>query len=323
MGCASSFEIIEDHFENEDISFSANVYKPDGEGPFPAVVMVHGSKNHTKDFYTEYSEYFAQNGIVTLNYDNRGHGNSGGNLWTSTFQDLGSDVASAVEHLKSLDYVDPNKIGLWADSHGGWIVLITDEISDNIEFIISKAGPSVTPLQTVYFDVENNYLDKSGIPENEKKRILNMYPKIFEYLTRNRSDSLWNSLRQDLDYFESTPYFKNSFDNYYKELLSPPDKTEPISEIEIAPSGRDYDFNPKAYLENLNTRMLIIYGTADQLIPADECIRVVRNIQNPVIELKVYKYADHGIRIHRKPDILFAPKFPDGYLESLVNFIKE
>lgn len=321
--CTSSFEIIEDKFENAGITFSTNIYKPQGQGPFPAVVIVHGSKNHTKDFYTEYSEYFAENGIVTLNYDNRGHGSSEGNLWTSTFQNLGSDATAAVEHLKTLDYVDSNKIGLWADSHGGWIVLIADSLSDNIDFIISKSGPSVTPLKTVYFDVENNYLNVQKTPNKEKGRILNMYPMIFEYLTKNRSDSLWNQISNNLEYFEPTPYFKNSFDEYYKELLLPPDKIAPINEIQIAPSGRDYDFDPKPYLENLKTRMLLIYGTSDKLIPTSECIKVVENIQNPNIDLKVYEGADHGMRIQRKPDILFTPKFPDGYLEGLVEFIKE
>lgn len=321
--CTLSFEIIEDEFENADIAFSANIYKPKGKGPFPAVVIVHGSKNHTKDFYTEYSKYFAQNGIVTLNYDNRGHGKSEGNLWTSTFEDLGSDVVAAVEHLKSLDYVDPKKVGLWADSHGGWIVLIADSLTDDINFIISKSGPSLTPLKTVLFDAENNYLGVRMTPEKEKERILKMYPNIFEYLTRNRSDSLWNTINQDLKYFESTPFFKNSFDEYYKELLSSPDKIKPINKIQIAPSGRNYDFDPKPYLKNLKTRMLLIYGTSDKLIPTGECIKVVKNIQNPNIDLKVYEGADHGIRIQRKPDILFEPKYPDGYLESLVKFIKE
>ena len=67
FGCSSKHKIIGTEFKNGDITFSANIYKPEGNGPFPAVVMVHGSKNHTKDFYTEYSEYFSDNGIVVLN----------------------------------------------------------------------------------------------------------------------------------------------------------------------------------------------------------------------------------------------------------------
>ena len=66
LGCSSKHKIIGTEFKNGDITFSANIYKPKGNGPFPAVIMVHGSKNHTKDYYTEYSKYFADNGIVTM-----------------------------------------------------------------------------------------------------------------------------------------------------------------------------------------------------------------------------------------------------------------
>ena len=321
LGCSSKYKTIGTEFKNGDITFSANIYKPEGKGLFPAVIMVHGSKNHTKDFYTEYSEYFADNGIVTLNYDNRGHGKSEGNLWTSTFEDLASDLNAAVAYLQTLDYVNSEKIGFWADSHGGWIVLIADMLYDNIDFIINKSGPAVTPLATVEFDVNRNYLSKQDVPEKEKYRILNLYPKIFEYLTRNRNENLWTDIKDELDSFEPTPYFKNDFDEYYKSLLKPPSEMSPVDKVQIAPSGRDYDFDPRPFLEKINTRMLLIYGTADKLIPVNECITVIENINNPYIEMIVYEKADHGMRIHKKPDILFGTRFPDGYFEKLVKFI--
>tara|TARA_R110002050_G_scaffold14427_1_gene45497 strand:- start:1343 stop:2368 length:1026 start_codon:yes stop_codon:yes gene_type:complete len=322
LGCSSKHKIIGTEFKNGDITFSANIYKPKGNGPFPAVIMVHGSKNHTKDYYTEYSKYFADNGIVTLNYDNRGHGKSEGNLWSSTFSDLASDINAAVAYLQTLDYVDRDKVGFWADSHGGWIVLIADSISDNIDFIISKSGPAVTPLKTVEFDVVGNYLSKQNVPDNEKQKILNLYPKIFRYLTRNRSENLWADIKSELDYFEPTPYFKNDFDEYYKELLMPPNEMPTVDKIQLAPSGRDFDFDPRPYLEKLTTRMFLAYGEADKLIPVKDCVPVINDIDNPNIEMVIYDNADHGIRIQQKPDILFGTKFPDGYFEKLVDFIK-
>ncbi len=323
LGCSSKHKIIGTQFKNGDITFSANIYKPEGNGPFPAVVMVHGSKNYTKDFYTEYSEYFADNGIVALNYDNRGHGKSEGNLWTSTFNDLATDLNAAVEYLRALDYVDKDKIGFWADSHGGWIVLIADSISDNIDFIISKSGPAVTPLKTVEFDVDRNFLAKQSVPDKEAQKILNLYPKIFEYVTRNRNGNLWADIINELDHFKPTPYFKNDFDEYYKGLLKPPNEMPPVDKVPIAPSGRNYDFDPRPFLEKIDTRMLLVYGTADKLIPVNDCVPIIKDIDNPNIEMVVYENADHGIRIQQKPDILFGTKFPDGYFEKLVDFIKD
>jgi len=322
FACHQSYEIIDGSFGNEGITFACHIYKPAGKGPFPSVIMLHGSKNHTKDFYTEYSKYFASHGVVTLNYDNRGHGDSEGNLWTADFSNLAGDAIAALKYAAGFDFVNKDKTGFWADSHGGWIALIADSLSAQVDFIVSKAGPVVTPLHTVLYDIEQNYM-QPGIDEKMKNRILQLYPKIFSYLARNRSSQLWQTINKELLFFEKTPYFKQSFDQYYRQLLQPPSEIPPVQQITLAPSGRDFDFEPLPYLENMHTRMLLIYGTGDRLIPVHDCIQIIQYVNNPFIELKVYPDADHGIRLQRKPALLFSPRFPEDYLDKLVTFIKE
>ena len=324
FGCSTSYEVVEVSFSNDDISLSGNIYRPiNTQYPVPAVIMVHGSKNHTKDHYSEYSKYFAENGITVLNYDNRGHGNSTGNLWTSTFYDMASDVVAGIEFLSDQVYVDPERIGIWADSHGGWISLIADSLSEDIDFIISKSGPAVSPLETVLFDIENNYLKEQNVPDSTAERLLGLYPMIFEYLTRNRTDSLWTIISTQLENYRGTPFFKNDFDEFYEGLLKPPAELARIDEIEIAPSGRNYDFDPVPLMKSLDTPTLIVYGTSDDLIPVDKCIQIIENIDNPDITLCVYPNADHGIRIKSGVDVLVAPRFPKSYLRSLTSFITE
>ncbi|MCA9457452.1 MAG: alpha/beta hydrolase [Nitrospira sp.] len=179
---------------NDSIRLSARIYKPGGQGPFPAVVLLHGSKNHTKDYYTEYSEYFAAHGIVVANYDKRGQGQSTGNLWTATFHGLADDAVAVVEHLASQPYVDDSRIGLWADSQGGWVALLADSLSPQISFIINKSGPAVTPLAQTLYDTRENYLEANGVPEDIQDELLNLYPQILEYLTRNREEALWREI---------------------------------------------------------------------------------------------------------------------------------
>ncbi|MCB0278820.1 MAG: alpha/beta hydrolase, partial [Calditrichaeota bacterium] len=190
-GCTSKqrYQQIETEFYNQQIKFSARIEKPEGSGPFPAVVIVHGSQNHRKDYYNEYSHYFAENGIVALSYDDRGFADSGGNLWTSDFLDLATDLLAAVSYLKSLGYVDEQRIGFWADSHGGWIVLIADSLSQEIAFIVNKSGPAVTPLATVLFE-KSKRLDSYDLPKVTHDKILDLYQKMIEYLAGNRSETL-------------------------------------------------------------------------------------------------------------------------------------
>lgn len=307
--------------ESGGFNLAAQIYKPKGAGPFPAVVMVHGSKNHTMDFYTEYSQYFAQNGIVTVNYDKRGHGLSGGDLWTSTFEDLAGDVVAVTEYLQQLPYVDPDRVGLWADSQGGWIILLADNLSPDIAFMINKSGPAMPPLEQIYYDYEYNYMRPVGTPEPVIDELKIWYKNVFDYLTRSRSDSLWQEIKTVIDKYESTPFLKAGFDEYYLSILGPPDSIPPRDEIILDPSGRDYDFDPIPFYRRLSTPTLVLYGEADPLVDTKKCIERLKSIDNLNIQLKVYEGADHGIRVQRKPGILFPLAFPKGYLRLQKEFI--
>lgn len=321
-GSANFFSSKIYYIKSDDISLAAKIYKPNGEGPFPAVVLVHGSKNQTMDYYTEYSKYFVKHGIVAVNYDKRGHGRSSGDLWTSTFTDLAKDAVAIVEHLQTLPYVDPQKVGLWADSQGGWIILIADSLSSEISFLINKAGPVCTPLEQTLYDYEQNYMRPGSTPGEVITELKVWYKDVFIFLTRDRNDSLWKKIKYVIDKYENTDYLKAGFDQYYLSILGVDDKIKPKDKVVLDPSGRDFDFDPIPYLQRLETPMLYQIGTLDHLNNVQACIDKIIEINNKDITLKVYEGADHGIQIQRKPTILFKPNFPDGYLESLVNFIE-
>lgn len=308
--------------KNGDVALVAKIYRPKGNGPFPAIVLVHGSKNHTKEFYSEYSEYFASHGIVSVNYDKRGHGQSTGNLYTSTFTDMAKDAIAIVDHLKSQSYINQDRIGLWADSQGGWVILMTESLSDDIDFMINKSGPIMTPIEQILFDYKHNYMIPDHTPQEVMDELGIWYKNVFEYLTRERSDSLWGNIESVIKKYENTPYLKNQFDIYYLNILGPPGTIKPKAEVILDPAGRSYDFDPVPYLKNLETPMLYFIGTADKLNNVTECIEALTKVSNPNITLKVYQGADHGIRIQKEPAIFYKSSFPQGYLQTQESFIK-
>jgi uncharacterized protein len=118
-----------------------------GNGPFPGVLLVHGSgatdmnetlTSDTKPFW-EISQYLAERGFVVLRYDKRGVGANGtildANVWTNmTFDDLKNDAARALNVLIEQPEVDPNRITLIGHSEGTIIIprlVIEDLNSDN------------------------------------------------------------------------------------------------------------------------------------------------------------------------------------------------
>src|SRR6476646_9326195 len=72
-------------FANGDIKLSYEVTKPAGRGPFPGVVIGHGSGEVHKEECRYLSASFLRRGYATLCYDKRGVGQS-----TGTYTNVGT-----------------------------------------------------------------------------------------------------------------------------------------------------------------------------------------------------------------------------------------
>ncbi len=102
----------------------------------PAIVWIHGSGSdqnflgwHPGSYRMYYSAsvYLAQQGYVILTPDYRGSSGYSRNWATGVHMGLGvndtADVAAGADYLKTLDYVDPDRIGVWGLSYGGFLTL--------------------------------------------------------------------------------------------------------------------------------------------------------------------------------------------------------
>jgi pimeloyl-ACP methyl ester carboxylesterase len=101
-----------------------------GKGPFPSVLLVHGSgrtdMNETgpnaKPFW-QISQYLSERGFAVLRYDKRGIGANhtivDSNIWgNATFNDLKRDAQRALAVLINQSEVDPNEITILGHSEG-------------------------------------------------------------------------------------------------------------------------------------------------------------------------------------------------------------
>jgi pimeloyl-ACP methyl ester carboxylesterase len=85
--------------------------------PAPGILAVHGYIN-SRETQDGFAIEFARRGYVVLDLDQTGHGYSDGPAFANGFG--GPD---GLAHLRSLDIVDKNNIGLEGHSMGGWTVL--------------------------------------------------------------------------------------------------------------------------------------------------------------------------------------------------------
>lgn len=96
------------------------------EEDVPAVILAQGFTGTREDGIPQFAERFAEAGIAALTIDYRGFGDSGGDerFVLSIEREL-EDVASAIAFVRSLDRIDPSRIGLWGASFGGGLTIET------------------------------------------------------------------------------------------------------------------------------------------------------------------------------------------------------
>lgn len=98
-------------YSEDDYQLHAMLCKPEGDGPFPAVIYHHGGLGKIiGGVPSETCAELKASGFVGFSPIRRSTKPLSGHL---------DDVAAALSYLKNLDYVDPGRIGVMGFSRGG------------------------------------------------------------------------------------------------------------------------------------------------------------------------------------------------------------
>jgi dipeptidyl aminopeptidase/acylaminoacyl peptidase len=133
---------------SEGLKIYALLTVPRGQKPatgWPVVVFNHGyippDVYKTTERYIAYVDAFARNGYIVLRSDYRGHDQSEGEARGAYGSpDYVVDVLNAVASVKRYKDADPNRIGMWGHSMGGYITLRSMVINKDIKAGVIWAG---------------------------------------------------------------------------------------------------------------------------------------------------------------------------------------
>jgi dienelactone hydrolase len=103
------------------------LYIPDGKGPFPTVVFVHGFTGGTHEIKNRYMcDMLADNGFVALIFDfyDKPNGLSEPSIEDTNVTNQVADTDSALDFVRTFGFVDKNRIGLTGHSLGGMTVVL-------------------------------------------------------------------------------------------------------------------------------------------------------------------------------------------------------
>ncbi|WP_460239879.1 alpha/beta hydrolase family protein [Aurantivibrio infirmus] len=124
-------------------TMSALLYKPDtasAENKAPGVLAIHGYIN-SRETQSGFAIELARRGFVVLAIDQSGHGYTDPPAFANAF-----GATDGLTYLRSLPFVDTNRIGLEGHSMGGWASrAATQQMPDQYHAIVME-GSSTTSL---------------------------------------------------------------------------------------------------------------------------------------------------------------------------------
>ena len=117
---SAAFTRTDATFDSHGWRCAAWVYEPDGEGPFPCVVLAHGWTGVREQRLDAFAERFAGEGMAAVVFDYRHFGASQGQprQLLDIHRQL-EDWTCAVAFARSLPFVDPERVALWGTSFSG------------------------------------------------------------------------------------------------------------------------------------------------------------------------------------------------------------
>lgn len=165
-------------FRNRDgLTVGALLTKPvgfDATKKYPLLLRIHGGPNGQDQHLFQFErELFAANGYVVLQVNYRGSSGRGQAWKKAIFADWGNkevqDLLAGVDHVLSLGFVDPNRLGIGGWSYGGILTDYTIATTTRFKAATSGAGSA---LQTSMYGSDQyifQYENELGAPWKNPK----------------------------------------------------------------------------------------------------------------------------------------------------------
>jgi uncharacterized protein len=304
-------------FENDGVKLAGTFILPDGKGPHPAIVIVHGSGASDRHNWEEHTKHFPSNGIAILKFDKRGVGESTGSWLAASPSILADDVLAGVQFLQSQPIINPEQVGIWGGSQG-WTIgaLAAARSNGKVAFAIIISGAP------------------EGQWEQEKYRVRAVLRQDnASFTTKDRVEKLLSLMETffktgdgtELRELAATPDYKKVLHYAVKGGVLPPDNHPAIT------WGRlNYDFCPLSVIQDIKCPVLSIWGEKDFLVNSQKAASLTTKAFNESghadYTWRVFPDADHGLFVRKeagpgwanKNQRLFAPGFVELTTEWLL-----
>lgn len=258
---------------------------PDELNSHPLVILITGSGSQDRNEeigghkpFLVIADYLTKCGFAVFRYDDRGFGQSKGDMKNATTYDFMTDAAAVLHFFGDYPNIDSESIGIMGHSEGGMIAwMLGAKYPKDIAYIISLAGPGVDIIDLMLKQTLEVYL-LSEIEEDDLEWMMAMQEETYQIALNSKSSA---EIREQLT---------GLFAKYGKDL-SEEKKTEygmteanlNVAVMQLSSTWLKYflKFEPSKYIKKIKCPILAINGTRDIQVTSKENLKGIQESINP------------------------------------------
>jgi dienelactone hydrolase len=271
-------------FASGRVQLHGSLLLPPGRGPWPAVILVHGSSTPDRNDFRYFADLYARRGVAAFIYDKRPTGGDA-NGGTASLETLAEDVVAAAVALTRRSDIDVRRIGLWGFSQGGWVAPIAAS-RHRFAFVAVLSAPGVS-----YAEV-NMFADAARL-----RRWHYSEATIAEAMRVQRELDAF--VRAGGDEARIQAMLDSARRERWARLSTLPARIPDANQRRRYLRWIDLDFDPARYWAQVNAPVFIAYGTSDENVPVELSARKIsdalRDAGNRQVTVRRYDGANHSL----------------------------
>jgi pimeloyl-ACP methyl ester carboxylesterase len=321
---------------NGDVTLGGTMTVPEGDGPFPAVVLITGSGPQNRDeeifgfkVFQVIADHLTRAGIAVVRYDDRGVGQSTGSLTDATTDDFAGDALAFVAALEAREDIDGDRIGLLGHSEGAVAAAIAAAREPELAFVVMVAGTGVRGDQVLRRQAEDA-ARSLGADDEAVARIVSAHRRATEAVMTGASRDVLTAAVRDLILAQlgGLPPAQQAaigdFEAYVEPRVAPV-----VASMESPWMKFMLAFDPATALADVTCPVLAVFGELDTQVPPSLNRAPVEAAlaANAGATIKVYPGANHLFQQARTGLVAeyaaLDKTFVDGLLEDVSQWILE
>jgi pimeloyl-ACP methyl ester carboxylesterase len=275
------FPYLEDkvvyHNADKSIQYGATLTLPKSVKPVPAVILITGSGQEDRDetlfghkLFWVIADHLSRNGIAVLRVDDRGVGQTTGDVANANSADFAKDVMVGIDHLKKHTGIDTKNIGLIGHSEGGVIAPLVAVQSNDVAFIVSLAGVGIKGSDLMRRQQKEGS-EKLGLTSEELSRLQSFNTAMEKLATADLNQA---ELKKSFNNLMTTFMKEQPIDLLKKIGFAGEEANQNINKMAAAlfsPWLKYFlNYNPATTLTRITIPVLALNGDKDVQVRADE-----------------------------------------------------